>query len=558
MTRWDEYIEFVEAHPEMTCKTVKQAVKRFKKMKREAKSLGIYFDADEVSLIINFAEEYLKVNAGGEWGPIQIQPWQAFIIAGIYGFKYLADNTRVTRTAVISTAKKNGKSTLNAVFALYDLFSRKGGRAYLAALDQPQTKSVYEPIELAVMSSPELAKDLEVTSRTKTILHPQNFSTITCLSKGAKTKQGFIASLAIFDEYYLYPTDELLSIIRYGFRSVTSPLAVIITTNGNNKQTPYYQEYERCKKILDGIIEDLSTFTIIYELDEGDRWDDPAKLPKANPMLACGVLDFDRDFKADLEEAKQKPHKQSDYKQFTCNLWVDPVIDAWIPDDVFRKCMKKSPAMEDLATAPSVLSFDLSKVSDFTVLSMYTWWAEKEKYVARHWFYIPEEQAVNKAEENILIKAWIDDGLITLTPGPTVDYAFIAGKIAELYQSQNILAVVYDRYQSKFVFEHLTQDIVSIDFDQSLKSMAVPTKEWEKAIYDGLIIDSNPIMRWMLSCAVIKPDVNGNYKPLKPQTNRTYKRIDAVITSIMAYSILSEKIKAMGSAYTYDDLMALL
>lgn len=556
MKLWDEYIAWVKENPNICCKSVKQAVKRFERMKREAKSLGIYFDAEEPELIIHFAEEYLKVNIRGEWQPIKVQPWQAFIIAGIYGFKHRTDYSRVVRTAVISTAKKNGKSTINSVFALYDLFSRKGGRAYLAALDQPQTKSVYEPIELAVVSSPELAKELEISSRSKTILHPENFSTITCLSKGAKTKQGFIASLAIFDEYYLYPTDELLSIIRYGFRSVSSPLAVIITTNGNNKQTPYYQEYERCKKILDGIIEDPSTFAIFFELDEGDRWDDPKLLPKANPMLACGVLDFERDFKADLDEAKQKPHKQADYKQLTCNLWVDPVVDAWIPDSVFKRCIKKAPPLEELATYPSVLSFDLSKVSDFTVLTMYTWWPEKEKYVANHWFYIPEEQAVNKAEENILVKTWIESGQIILTPGPTVDYTFIAGKIAELYKSHNVLAVAYDRYQSKFVLEHLSQEIVSIDFDQSLKSMSVPTKEWEKAIYDGEIIDNSQILRWMLSCAIIKPDANGNYKPLKPQQNRTYKRIDGVITSIMAFSVLNEKLKKLGAAYSYEDLMA--
>jgi len=47
------------------------------------------------------------------------------------------------------------------------------------------------------------------------------------------------------------------------------------------------------------------------------------------------------------------------------------------------------------------------------------------------------------------------------------------------------------------------------------------------------IIDPNPVMKWMVSNAVIKPDANNNYKPLKEYKSST-KRIDGVITSIMA------------------------
>ena len=41
-------------------------------------------------------------------------------------------------------------------------------------------------------------------------------------------------------------------------------------------------------------------------------------------------------------------------------------------------------------------------------------------------------------------------------------------------------------------------------------------------------------MDWMVSCATVKPDANGNIKPIKPDVNKSTKRIDGVITSIMA------------------------
>ena len=64
--------------------------------------------------------------------------------------------------------------------------------------------------------------------------------------------------------------------------------------------------------------------------------------------------------------------------------------------------------------------------------------------------------------------------------------------------------------------------------------MSEPSKAWEQAILDNKIIDNNPVMAWMVSCATVKPDANGNIKPIKPDTNKTSKRIDGVITSIMA------------------------
>jgi phage terminase large subunit-like protein len=63
--------------------------------------------------------------------------------------------------------------------------------------------------------------------------------------------------------------------------------------------------------------------------------------------------------------------------------------------------------------------------------------------------------------------------------------------------------------------------------------MSGPSKEYERLIYEDKIIDSNPVMKWMVGNAVIKIDINGNYKPLKEYKSST-KRIDGVITSIMS------------------------
>jgi phage terminase large subunit-like protein len=65
--------------------------------------------------------------------------------------------------------------------------------------------------------------------------------------------------------------------------------------------------------------------------------------------------------------------------------------------------------------------------------------------------------------------------------------------------------------------------------------MSGPSKEYERLIYEDKIIDSNPVMKWMIGNVIIKPDINNNYKPLKEYKSST-KRIDGVISSLMAIS----------------------
>jgi phage terminase large subunit-like protein len=77
-----------------------------------------------------------------------------------------------------------------------------------------------------------------------------------------------------------------------------------------------------------------------------------------------------------------------------------------------------------------------------------------------------------------------------------------------------------------------------VEFNQGITYMSEPSKAWEKAVSEKRIIDNNPVMRWMVSCATIRTDPNDNIKVVKPQFTKSSKRIDGVITSIMAMNRL--------------------
>lgn len=102
---------------------------------------------------------------------------------------------------------------------------------------------------------------------------------------------------------------------------------------------------------------------------------------------------------------------------------------------------------------------------------------------------------------------------------------------AKIYDVQEI---AYDRNLAAHLIQDLSDTFTCVEFNQGIVGMSEPSKSWEQLIADGKLIDNNPVMDWMVSCCVVKADANGNIKPIKPDSGRTSKRIDGVITSIMA------------------------
>lgn len=175
------------------------------------------------------------------------------------------------------------------------------------------------------------------------------------------------------------------------------------------------------------------------------------------------------------------------------------------------------------------------------------------KKEAVHFFYIPKEQIkIKMQQDSYKIEQWVKEGYITATPGETVDYSFMFQDIIEFSKTHEIMEIAYDRNLSELIIEPLAEQFTMVDFAQSITAMSEPSKDWEAAVSDSQIIDNNPVMDWMVSCASIKEDANGNIKVIKPEANKTSKRIDAVITSIMANNRLENALAEEARESDFD------
>lgn len=525
-----QYINDVSSGKIPACKKVKQAVQRHVNdiKKSEAGTFPFYFDHRKAQMAITFFCQLVHTKGKLAGQKLHPEPWQQFIIASLYGWRRRGDNRRRFLRAYIQIARKNGKSFLAAGVGLYDLMTEPGAECYSAATKKEQAKIVFDDAKKTVQYSPDLRKFIKPLAHSLTC----GDGSMRPLASDSNTLDGLNPSCAIIDEFHAHKNTDLIEVIETGMTARNQPLMFIITTAGNDRNVPCYEEYERCEKLLSGArgYENEEYFCMIFELDKGDDWKNEKNWYKANPNL-CISVEMDK-MRAAFNEALIKSSKETEFRTKNLNEWLN-VAETWIKSTQWAKCKKRF-AEKNLIGLRCWGGIDLSKRLDFTVFTWYFLLPNKKRY-AKHYFFIPEAQIdVKMKKDSYLIRQWIKQGYIYAVPGETMDYDFMFEKIIADSKQYDVQEIAYDRNLAEHLIQKLADSFMCVEFNQGITGMSEPSKAWEQLIVSGQLIDNNPVMEWMVSCCTVKEDANGNFKPLKPDTNKTSKRIDAVITSVMA------------------------
>lgn len=532
---YNQYMNDVLSGRILTCRMIKLAVKRHQKDLKESSGAFPYVFSDKhaQNAIAFFCEQ---VHTKGKLARTKLkpEPWQQWVIAMLYGWRRKDNGKRRFRRCYLQVARKNGKTFFAAGVGLYDLISEPGAEVVSAATKRDQAKIAFTNAKNTVRYSATLAQFVKVHAQSLTC----GDGMFNALSSDSKMQDGLNPSCAIIDEYHAHKTDELLNVIESGMGARQQPLIFIITTAGHELSNPCHEEYERVCKMLEGArgYENDNYLAVIYELDKGDDPENERNWIKANPNLDVdGALSTDELRKA-LLNARQKSSGMAEFLTKRMDIWINNA-DCWIDDSHWRRCMRRF-SEKNLKGLKCWGALDLSKTTDFTAFTLY-FQLDGGKMYARHRFYIPQDMvAVRMKTDTYLVEKWVKDGFITATPGETVDYSYMFEDIRKDAQLYDIQEIAYDRNLSSLIIQPLSDSFNMVEFNQGITYMSEPSKAWEKAVSEGRITDNNPVMRWMVSCATIKTDANDNIKVVKPQFTKSSKRIDGVITSIMAMNRL--------------------
>ena len=154
------------------------------------------------------------------------------------------------RECLIEVARKNGKTTLMAAIALYELvYGDEGAEIYSAATKRDQAKIVYDIARDMVKISPDW-KD-EVREMYSELRYDDRRSKFKAVSKESKSLDGLNPSLVIIDEAAIEDPNTI-EVMETAMHARESALLVYITTAQPNQETAYIFKRDYLKQVLDG------------------------------------------------------------------------------------------------------------------------------------------------------------------------------------------------------------------------------------------------------------------------------------------------------------------
>jgi len=518
---------------------------------------GCYFDAASGKHVITFIEQFC-VQSKGAWAgePLVLFDWQKDAIMRLFGWRS-ANGKRRFKSLYLEVAKKQGKTTLISALCLFLLLADAEGapEVYLNAVDRAQADLVFEEAARMVDKSPELSARLEVLRSKGRIIDPVSYGRIQKNSADAPSKDGVNASASIFDELHRFKSRDLWDVFEYAGVSREQPIRIVITTAGEEETGAWWEQREYSEKVNAGVIPDITHLGVVYRALEEDDIDDPATWRKANPSLGH-TISID-DFRRELAEAKELPTKLANFRRLRLNIVARgeqafvsiEQWDACSGKDLGRKAegerRKDESPDSSFSLHPSSLTeslpvcggLDLSQLDDLTALAVVSGDPESGFDVEMA-FWLPEENIVDlEKRHQVPYRTWADMGLITLTPGNVIDYAFIRHHINALAQERELVKLLIDPYNAtKLGLELKEQDGLPVEYiRQGYLSLSGPTKELLRLILSGqLRHGGHPILRWHASNCVAEQDAAGNIKLSKRKSQKKIDGMAALVNAIAA------------------------
>ena len=135
---------------------------------------------------------------------------------------------------------------------------------------------------------------------------------------------------------------------------------------------------------------------------------------------------------------------------------------------------------------------------------------------------------------------WVDDGWVVATDGDVIDYTAIYDAVELDHGRYAIASVTYDKWSGEPVrqaIEERTGLEALYESSTTYERMTQPMKELVRGLTAREFNHAgNPVARWMADALEAKSPTDDpeRVRPVKPDRNKTGKRIDGMVTLLLA------------------------
>lgn len=510
-------------------------------------------------------------------GLIHLEGWQSFALTCAFGWRKRGVNARRFGRIYIEVPKGNGKSAISSGVALYCLAmeGEQGGQIYSAATKQEQAKIVWGVAYKMLAKRPKFAErhgfriPMSEQTTMPVILHEKSFSRFVPLSRDTKSMDGLNPYLAIIDEVHAHLNRYIYDNLETACTKRPSATLWCITTAGDDGAGICSELRNFTSKILEEKEADESHWGIIYTLDEGDDWKDPASWQKANPNWGVSVQP-DK-FESIAKKAMIVPSARHTFRTKNLNQWLSAAT-SWMDMTAYDRIDDPSLQEDDFAADPLWVGLDLAtKVDIASKAKLYgrlrrAWSAacpEHDRWgsldcatcypetapLEPHFYVFCEHflpEAAIERSQNASYSGWAETGWLRVTPGDVTDFTTVRESILlQELATKQLRQVGYDPWQAAQLSQELdAAGVQVVEIRPNVGTLSQPMKDFEALVLSGrLHTNGDPVLRWMVSNVVCVYDQKGNVYPRKPKDEQ-HKKIDGVVASLMALNLATIDVDA--------------
>ena len=475
---------------------------------------------------IRWIEEYCCIPEGEFVGqPVRLKPFQKKIIKGIYDTP--------TRRAIVSVGRKNAKTALSAFLGLLHLAgpeAKANSQLYSAAQSRDQAAIIFNLMAKVIRFSPQLSEVIGVRESSKQLFCEDLGTLYRALSAEASTAYGLSPVFVVHDELgqVIGPRSTLYDALETAAGAQKEPLSIIIST-----QAP--TDADLLSVLIDDakMGHDPEVKLFLYTADESlDPFSETA-IKAANP--AYGAFLNKKEVRRQADSAKRMPSQESAYRNLVLNQRIAR-DNPFVSQSVW-KANGLDPVQAHFSGVVTI-GLDLSDRNDLTAMIAV---GEGDGWLSvKSDFFLPADGIGDKSlQDRVPYDLWAKDGYLTLTPGKSIEYEFVADRLFEWSQTSDI-TVYFDRWGMKLLKPHLldvgfTDQWIAdhfVEHGQGYKDMSPALKTLEIELLNSRIRHGgHPVLSWNAANAIEVKDPAGNKKLDKSMSTG---RIDGMVALAMA------------------------
>lgn len=382
--------------------------------------------------------------------PLILEAWEKFCVYGMLIFYHPGTQERVVKEAFVFIPRKNGKTLFVAALAYGLAMAERniGAKVYVvgAALKQAMEtfdswkynfeKRLYRSRKDAEKAGWRILNNSFEHSITNDDIGGGSIS-LNALACNPDSQDSLNASTIIADELHAYKTAKQYNVMQQSGIGYLNPLAIGISTAGDDGTSYCAQRLKYCRGILDEVFEDDATFVFVCCAEQDERGNvdylNPEQHEKANPNYRVSVKPAE--ILAKAREAEHDPQQRPEFFSKRLNVFTAKV-NAYFDIEKFRFSNREAGDALDVdptwTTAQKIAHLaklpirwyggaDLSKLHDLTAAAVYGTYKGVDICITHAWF--PVVAAADKAnKDNIPLFGWAEDGWLDMCNAPTNDH----------------------------------------------------------------------------------------------------------------------------------------